>query len=691
MTLPVTESLLHRLGWDDGWEAAFAEPPRRRARARPRRDPAQGRLRPHATRHGERARERRQPPRARATACPPSATGSASTRRPNLIEALLPRRTSISRKEVWHATQEQILAANVDVAFLVQALPLDFNVRRLERYLAMAWESGAQPVVLLTKTDLVDDVDAVPRRGRGGHARLVPGACASRRAPATASTSCAPGSSGTARPSCSARRASASRRSSTRSPARSCSRRRRCARTTRRGRHTTTHRELILLPTGGVVLDTPGIRELQLWDADLEQTFGDVEEIARRCRFSDCAHDQEPGCAIREALADGSLLARALGELLEAAARAGGDRGAPQPPTATGTRPGVQDPRTAQNDRRRNAEPAPRPRGRGGVRAARPRAPLRRGGARAGGRAPAARAAVRRGATARGGSTFRAARGRPARVPARRRRRVRPRPGQPAARRRPVRRQVGRRVARVRSRPPGSTRSPTRGRSRRSSFAAAASSRASTSCSTRRPSRPASDAPLLVVHDGPEYAEYAGLTRFLDAMSWEERIPPLRAALIQPVDRNETYSASALYAGALVRELLPEIAKRAPHGHRIGMGASLGALAMLHAHVRHPKSFDGLLLQSGSFFRQRYDKHESRFPALPADHALRRDGAARRATASGRFPSRSPAARPRRTARTTRRSRRRSPSRATRPGSPRCATGTPGRAGATRSTRTCPR
>ena len=73
------------------------------------------------------------------------------------------------------------------------------------------------------------------------------------------------------------------------------------------GRHTTTRRELILLPTGGVVLDTPGIRELQLWDADLEQTFGDVEEIARRCRFSDCAHDQEPGCAIREALEDGSL------------------------------------------------------------------------------------------------------------------------------------------------------------------------------------------------------------------------------------------------------------------------------------------------------------------------------------------------------------------------------------------------
>ena len=131
------------------------------------------------------------------------------------------------------------------------------------------------------------------------------------------------------------------------------------------------------------------------------------------------------------------------------------------------------------------------------------------------------------------------------------------------------------------------------------------------------PEPPASDAPLVVVHDGPEYAQYAGLTRFLDAMSWEERIPPLRAALIEPIDRNETYSASALYAGALVRELLPEITKHAPHSVRLGMGASLGALAMLHAHRRHPRSFDALLLQSGSFFRPRYDKQESSFVRYP--------------------------------------------------------------------------
>jgi enterochelin esterase-like enzyme len=129
-------------------------------------------------------------------------------------------------------------------------------------------------------------------------------------------------------------------------------------------------------------------------------------------------------------------------------------------------------------------------------------------------------------------------------------------------------------------------------------------------CLYATPDPPASDAPMLIVHDGPEYAQFSALTRFLDAMSWEERIPPLRAALLQPVDRDETYSASAQYAAALVRELIPALP---PHGVRIGMGASLGALAMLHAHKRHPRAFDGLFLQSGSFFRQRWDAQESRF------------------------------------------------------------------------------
>ncbi|HST26025.1 MAG TPA: alpha/beta hydrolase-fold protein [Gaiellaceae bacterium] len=124
---------------------------------------------------------------------------------------------------------------------------------------------------------------------------------------------------------------------------------------------------------------------------------------------------------------------------------------------------------------------------------------------------------------------------------------------------------------------------------------------------------PSAGAPILVVHDGPEYAEYSLLTRYLDVASHAGLVPPLWVALVPPVDRNETYSASPRYARALANELLPALAKAVPHGPRLGMGASLGALAMLHAHRLHPESFDGLFLQSGSFFRQRWDAVESGF------------------------------------------------------------------------------
>jgi enterochelin esterase family protein len=123
--------------------------------------------------------------------------------------------------------------------------------------------------------------------------------------------------------------------------------------------------------------------------------------------------------------------------------------------------------------------------------------------------------------------------------------------------------------------------------------------------------------PLLVVHDGPEYADYSAILRLLEHAVAENRIPLLRAALLQPVDRNETYSASAAYARALATELVPAIEEAAPTpseaGMRIGMGASLGALAMLHAQRRYPQLFGGLFLQSGSYFRQRWDSHESSF------------------------------------------------------------------------------
>lgn len=123
--------------------------------------------------------------------------------------------------------------------------------------------------------------------------------------------------------------------------------------------------------------------------------------------------------------------------------------------------------------------------------------------------------------------------------------------------------------------------------------------------------------PLLVAHDGPEYAEYSLLIRFLESMTAELELPQLRAALLQPIVRDEHYSASARYSTALVRDLLPALERLAPtpraRAARVGMGASLGGLAMLHAHRMHPDSFGGLFLQSGSYFRQRFDRQESSF------------------------------------------------------------------------------
>jgi enterochelin esterase family protein len=123
--------------------------------------------------------------------------------------------------------------------------------------------------------------------------------------------------------------------------------------------------------------------------------------------------------------------------------------------------------------------------------------------------------------------------------------------------------------------------------------------------------------PLLVAHDGPEYASHSGLLAFLDRLQRRGRLPAMRAALIAPVDRDETYSASALYARAMVRDVLPALERSAPTPRglrfRIGMGASLGALAMLHLHRRHPAAFGALFLQSGSYFRPRSDRQESGF------------------------------------------------------------------------------
>ncbi|HVY46048.1 MAG TPA: GTPase RsgA, partial [Minicystis sp.] len=156
MTLPLTDSPLHRLGWDDGWEAAFAE--HRAAGLAPARVAIQHRGAYDLIAEGGELRASAATRLVKADELPAVGDWVGLDPETQLVEAVVERRTAISRKEVMHAVREQVLAANVDVAFLVQALPLDFNPRRLERYLAMAWESGAQPVVLLTKIDLVDDV-----------------------------------------------------------------------------------------------------------------------------------------------------------------------------------------------------------------------------------------------------------------------------------------------------------------------------------------------------------------------------------------------------------------------------------------------------------------------------------------------------------------------------------------------------
>jgi ribosome biogenesis GTPase len=230
-----------------------------------------------------------------------------AVREPSTITAVLPRRTVFSRKEPWLAAKEQVLAANADVVFVTTALTsTDFKPRRLERYLATAWESGAEPAIVLTKPDLCDDVAAavleVERIAFGVPVHVVNGLTGEGVVELGAylagnRTVALLGSSGVGKSTIVNRLAG-----------------RELMPTAEigddgRGRHATRHRELIPLAGGGLVLDTPGLRELQLWDVSqgLEQTFEDVAALAAACRFADCAHEREPGCAVRQALRDGSL------------------------------------------------------------------------------------------------------------------------------------------------------------------------------------------------------------------------------------------------------------------------------------------------------------------------------------------------------------------------------------------------
>jgi ribosome biogenesis GTPase len=222
------------------------------------------------------------------------------------IQAVLPRRSKFSRKTAWQATEEQVLAANVDVVFVVTSLNEDLNLRRLERYLTLGWESGARPVIVLTKSDLhpdptvaVAEVETIAY-GVPVHAisnKTGEGLDAVRSYLGSGVTGALLGSSGVGK-STLVNKLIGEELLETRE-----------IRDDGRGRHTTTRRQLVMLPGGGLVIDTPGMRELQLWVAEegLEEAFEDVVELETQCRFSDCAHETEPGCAIREALAEGRL------------------------------------------------------------------------------------------------------------------------------------------------------------------------------------------------------------------------------------------------------------------------------------------------------------------------------------------------------------------------------------------------
>lgn len=231
------------------------------------------------------------------------------TEQKGIIHAVLPRKSKFSRKVAGERTEEQIVSANVDTVFIVSGLDggRNFNLRRIERYLTLAWSSGATPVIVLNKVDLCEDINIYIQSvesiapGISIHpvsAKRKIGIVALMNYLTKGSTAAFLGSSGVGKSALINALLGIEKLETGE-----------VREDDRMGRHTTTRRELILLPSGGIVIDTPGMREIQLWagEEDIQGAFHDIEMLAKQCHFADCSHNAESGCAVRAAVDRGEL------------------------------------------------------------------------------------------------------------------------------------------------------------------------------------------------------------------------------------------------------------------------------------------------------------------------------------------------------------------------------------------------